>query len=80
MRRPSLLILLFLTVIWAASDELKQKLNNKRGIAPNMLEKYLAGGDKFKCFDGSLTVPLSAVNDDYCDCKDGSDEPGTPPN
>ena len=30
----------------------------------------------FTCFDGSLTVPFNSVNDDYCDCADGSDEPG----
>ncbi|XP_076346505.1 glucosidase 2 subunit beta-like isoform X2 [Tachypleus tridentatus] len=27
--------------------------------------------------NGSGTVPFSFVNDDYCDCEDGSDEPGT---
>jgi len=31
----------------------------------------------FTCLDGSLTVPFSSVNDDYCDCADGTDEPGT---
>ncbi|CAF4894085.1 unnamed protein product [Rotaria socialis] len=31
----------------------------------------------FTCLDGSLTVPFEFVNDDYCDCQDGSDEPGT---
>ena len=32
----------------------------------------------FTCFDNSKTIPLSAVNDNFQDCPDGSDEPGTP--
>ncbi|KAM7538584.1 hypothetical protein Aperf_G00000050127 [Anoplocephala perfoliata] len=31
----------------------------------------------FTCLDKSATIPWSKVNDDYCDCFDGSDEPGT---
>lgn len=31
----------------------------------------------FECFDKSRTIPFNRVNDDYCDCPDGSDEPGT---
>ncbi|KAJ3025427.1 UNVERIFIED_CONTAM: hypothetical protein HDU68_007140 [Siphonaria sp. JEL0065] len=32
---------------------------------------------QFACFDGSKSIPASSVNDDFCDCDDGSDEPGT---
>ncbi|KAL5105263.1 hypothetical protein TcWFU_007635 [Taenia crassiceps] len=31
----------------------------------------------FTCLDKSATIPWAKVNDDYCDCLDGSDEPGT---
>ena len=40
------------------------------------LSFYVPGKD-FTCLDGSVTVPFSYVNDDYCDCPDGSDEPGS---
>ena len=34
-----------------------------------------AGG--LACDDGYTAVPASYVNDDYCDCADGADEPRT---
>lgn len=46
-----------------------------RGVPPANVAKYQ--GDRFTCFDGGLTIPIGMVNDDYCDCNDGSDEPGT---
>jgi len=47
-----------------------------RGIRAEVASLYNPGSD-FRCFDGSNTIPFIQVNDDYCDCEDGSDEPGT---
>lgn len=33
-------------------------------------------GKSWKCLESSESISWSAINDDYCDCKDGSDEPG----
>ncbi|VDK37171.1 unnamed protein product [Dibothriocephalus latus] len=38
---------------------------------------FYVPGENFTCLDKSATHPWSRVNDDYCDCRDGSDEPGT---
>ena len=40
--------------------------------------KFYKDTTTFTCISHpAIKVPLSAVNDDYCDCPDGSDEPGT---
>ncbi|KAJ2777186.1 hypothetical protein GGI15_004589 [Coemansia interrupta] len=49
-----------------------------RGVDPLLLDKYVADAhSNFACLDGSAVIPFARVNDDYCDCLDGSDEPGT---
>jgi protein kinase C substrate 80K-H len=48
-----------------------------RGVPPNRLVLYDSGRD-FTCLNGAQTFSFDQVNDDYCDCADGSDEPGTP--
>jgi protein kinase C substrate 80K-H len=47
------------------------------GVAPTLAPRYSPlSSDSWKCLDGSKEIPWLSVNDDYCDCPDGSDEPG----
>lgn len=46
-----------------------------RGVPGSLALVY--GGATFTCLDRSRVLDASAVNDDFCDCADGSDEPGT---
>eukprot|EP00873_Tetraselmis_striata_P022746 jgi/Tetstr1/443010/TSEL_031070.t1 len=50
-----------------------------RGVDPAVGQPYAAAAasGSFACLDGSAVVPFHAINDDFCDCVDGSDEPGT---
>jgi protein kinase C substrate 80K-H len=50
------------------------------GVSPHLAPRYVplkSNSALWKCLDGSKEIPWKAVNDDYCDCPDGSDEPGT---
>lgn len=43
-----------------------------------LVAKFYASTSQFTCISHPSTIlSLSQVNDDYCDCPDGSDEPGT---
>ncbi|VVC40513.1 Mannose-6-phosphate receptor binding domain,Low-density lipoprotein (LDL) receptor class A repeat,EF-Hand [Cinara cedri] len=47
-----------------------------KGVSIENAKLYATGKD-FSCLDGSIIIPNSYINDDYCDCPDASDEPGT---
>eukprot|EP01095_Lingulamoeba_sp_RSL-Kostka_P005456 TRINITY_DN167_c3_g1_i1.p1 TRINITY_DN167_c3_g1~~TRINITY_DN167_c3_g1_i1.p1 ORF type:complete len:429 (-),score=162.58 TRINITY_DN167_c3_g1_i1:15-1301(-) len=44
-----------------------------KGVSPENLDIYLK--DEFICDD--VKIPKSSINDNYCDCENGKDEPGT---
>ncbi|XP_041925640.1 glucosidase 2 subunit beta-like isoform X3 [Alosa sapidissima] len=60
-------------VIWAAVFVESRKI---RGISLSY-KRFYKERKSFLCIDGSKLIPFEQVNDDYCDCADGSDEPGT---
>jgi Glucosidase II beta subunit-like/Glucosidase II beta subunit-like protein len=47
-----------------------------RGVTSHNEEIYTSN-EQFVCKDGRKSINQSSINDDYCDCEDGSDEPGT---
>ncbi|CAN1128379.1 Glucosidase 2 subunit beta [Linum perenne] len=47
------------------------------GIPPQDLNYFKASGSVIKCRDGSSTFTSAQLNDDFCDCPDSTDEPGT---
>nr|CAG4717052.1 unnamed protein product [Naegleria fowleri] len=49
------------------------------GVGPDLLEKYIQKSEQqqFQCLQSKEMISFDSVNDNYCDCKDGSDEPGT---
>ncbi|EQB78327.1 glucosidase 2 subunit beta isoform 2 precursor [Camelus ferus] len=65
-----LLLLLLSPMCWAV------EVKRPRGVSLTNHHFY-DESKPFTCLDGSASIPFDQVNDDYCDCKDGSDEPGT---
>lgn len=66
-----------------SSNIVKQKLpvaKNGRilGLNPEFESRYVMDSEgMFLCLESQELIPYSMLNDDYCDCKDGSDEPST---
>ncbi|CEO58678.1 hypothetical protein PMG11_03385 [Penicillium brasilianum] len=75
MRLPQSLLLL--AVAGSGARASSDKTARPRGVAPEFV-KYYQDSNTFTCISNpSVQIPFSAVNDDFCDCPDGSDEPGT---
>lgn len=67
--------LILLAILRGASASFEKHL---LGVQPDRHIFYqLNNSQTFNCLDGSHSIPKEFVNDDYCDCIDASDEPGT---
>ncbi|KXG47627.1 uncharacterized protein PGRI_014970 [Penicillium griseofulvum] len=74
MRLPQSLLLLAAA---GSAVQASDKPVRSRGLGPEFA-KFYQDSKTFTCISNpSVKIPFSAVNDDYCDCPDGSDEPGT---
>jgi len=72
--------MLLLTFLLSLSVPVPAQTTEVKGVHPSSYSKYVPTSSNFwSCLDGSRSIPWSAVNDDYCDCPDGSDEPGMTP-
>ncbi|KAL8970031.1 MAG: hypothetical protein Q9183_001707 [Haloplaca sp. 2 TL-2023] len=66
-----------LLLISAAQLVLAAEPSRPRGVGPDHA-KFYKSTDVFACISNpSISLSPSQINDDYCDCPDGSDEPGT---
>ncbi|KAL2056746.1 hypothetical protein ABVK25_003141 [Lepraria finkii] len=73
MRRLEILLLSGI----AARSILAAEAPRPRGVGPEFA-KFYKSSDTFTCISSpSIRLPVARLNDDFCDCPDGSDEPGT---
>ncbi|KAH7400996.1 glucosidase II beta subunit-like protein-domain-containing protein [Phaeosphaeria sp. MPI-PUGE-AT-0046c] len=77
MGRQHISSLALLLPVLAGTTHAASEAARPRGVSPEFA-KYYKNPETFMCISNpSITVPIAQVNDDYCDCPDGSDEPGT---
>ncbi|MQL77807.1 hypothetical protein Taro_010233 [Colocasia esculenta] len=74
-RAVSLLVAAFFLVWIAGSAVASVPSKDALGIAPQDEDYYKAS--VIKCKDGSKRFTREQLNDEFCDCPDGTDEPGT---
>ncbi|KPI35429.1 Glucosidase 2 subunit beta [Cyphellophora attinorum] len=77
--RSEVLLLGVLYPLRSSAAETRSSDSRPRGVGPEFAKFFKPSAkDTFTCISNpSISIPFSRVNDDYCDCPDGSDEPGT---
>ncbi|KAJ4349728.1 uncharacterized protein N0V89_008346 [Didymosphaeria variabile] len=77
MGRQALSSIAILLPLITATANAVSEAPRPRGVGPDFA-KYYKDATSFTCISNpELKLDVSRINDDYCDCPDGSDEPGT---
>nr|XP_022905260.1 glucosidase 2 subunit beta [Onthophagus taurus] len=71
-----------IAVFWQITEPQRPNYENLgvivMGIDPKLQHFYEKNDDViFQCIKSGELISYDKINDDYCDCSDGSDEPGT---
>ena len=64
------------TGIFQQQHAASAQISATRGVNPDRATLYYSS-TTYKCDQGQRLLQINQVNDDYCDCEDGTDEPGT---
>ena len=47
------------------------------GVREERSKQYIKMSEQFRCLESGEIILFSQINDHFCDCKDGTDEPST---
>lgn len=77
-RNPSALKVYDIVQVYSDEHKYINEYGLIRGVLFSHIIFYRTGKDDFfKCLKSEQIIPYNQLNDDYCDCEDGSDEPST---
>ncbi|KAF1978463.1 hypothetical protein BU23DRAFT_549898 [Bimuria novae-zelandiae CBS 107.79] len=77
MGRQALSSIALLLPLLTATANAASEAPRPRGVGPDFA-KFYKDTASFVCINNpEIKLDISRINDDYCDCPDGSDEPGT---
>ncbi|KAG8767176.1 hypothetical protein FRC15_005878 [Serendipita sp. 397] len=75
---PLTLLSFLFPVTLSAAVGTENSATKLRGVVPARRDLYTpTSSGTWKCLSGDKEISWAKVNDDFCDCPDGSDEPGT---
>lgn len=74
---PVTLLSIIIPLTTSAAISAQASTDKLRGVLPARRDVYTpTNAGTWKCLSGDKEIAWSKVNDDFCDCPDGSDEPG----